>query len=169
MSHPERYEKSQKIPGTSSRFLIGVSQTGWIGSDHILCITSEARFIENYKRVYFRDIQYLLVRDTVTYRVTRIILGSLTVLFFMFGWFSSTPGFNYVGYFVAALFAVVFLVDLVRGPTCRTYLKTAVQTEELMFLGRRARAKKFIETITPLLEKAQSGPAPESQSSGRSE
>ena len=39
--------------------------TVWLGRDHLLLV-SRAGYTENYKRFYFRDIQAIIIRKTVT-------------------------------------------------------------------------------------------------------
>ena len=55
---PQTY---QRLPGT--RRTPFRRATLWLGADHILSVNS-ARFSEEYKRYYFKDIQAIVVRQT---------------------------------------------------------------------------------------------------------
>jgi hypothetical protein len=62
---------------------------------------------------------------------------------------------------LAGIFGIILLINLVLGPTVRTYLKSAVQTEELGSLNRLRRAHKAIARLEPLIITAQGRLGPE--------
>lgn len=132
----------------------------WLGPDHLLFVESSG-FNESYKRFYFRDIQALTLRRTNTARNINIILGVIT---FFFGFLGLAVVHDDIGKIFmlgfAAIFGLLLTVNAVGGTSCRCYLKTAVQTEELSALSRLRRARKVLNKIRPLIVAAQGGQAP---------
>jgi hypothetical protein len=137
----------------------------WLGGDHLLLVETSGS-TENYKRFYFRDIQAITVQETGRGRVWNFILGGVLLLstFAMFFTLSSGTPARLVGGDIAGEIAlatvmvisgVFLLVGLVAGPTCKTYLRTAVQTEELASLCRVRQTRKVMDKIRPLMVAAQ--------------
>jgi hypothetical protein len=58
---------------------------------------------------------------------------------------------------LAMLFVLFFLVNLLLGATCKCYLRTAVQIEELPSVRRIRQAQKIVSKIRPLIAAAQGG------------
>ena len=56
--------------------------TVWMGSDHLLLV-SRAGYTENYKRFYFRDIQAIIIRKTVTSLIGNTVLIILAIGFIL--------------------------------------------------------------------------------------
>jgi hypothetical protein len=56
---------------------------------------------------------------------------------------------------IAGLFGLIFLLNLLPGPTCTCHLQTAVHREELPSLRRLRRAQKVIARLQPLIARAQ--------------
>jgi hypothetical protein len=128
--------------------------TVWMARDHLLLI-SRTGYTENYKRFYFRDIQAILIRKTVTSLVGNIALIILALGFFL--WAADVS--DSVGRIVLALlggfFTFLTLLSLWRGSTCVTQIKTAVQTEQLAAWNRMRAARKGMAMIRPRLLEAQ--------------
>ncbi len=137
----------------------------WLGGDHLLLLETSG-FTENYKRFYLRDIQAITVQETKRGQTWNIILGGMLLLLILVTIFTipkTTPsqwtsnevaGGITLGFFVA-IFTASFLISFLAGPTCRTHLRTAVQTEELASLCRVRQARKVIGKIRPLIAAAQ--------------
>jgi hypothetical protein len=137
----------------------------WLGGDHLLLVETNG-FTENYKRFYFRDIQAITVQETHRGQVWNFIRGGILLLstFVMFfTWPSGAParwnGGEFAGEIALATVMVIsgvfLLVGLVAGPTCKTYLRTAVQIEELASLCRVRQTRKVVDKIRPLMAAAQ--------------
>jgi hypothetical protein len=133
----------------------------WLGADHLLLVDSNG-YTETYKRFYFRDLQAFTFTLTKRRLVWNCILGIATGICLL-GWaidlLSSPPvtaAGIITGTIVTAIFAVPLLLNNLLGPTCRCYLKTAVQTEELPPLKRLFRARKIMARLRPLISQAQS-------------
>ena len=54
-----------------------------------------------------------------------------------------------------------WVVNLIKGPTCNCYLRTAVQIKELPSLSRLKRARKVLARLRPLITAAQGALTPE--------
>jgi hypothetical protein len=144
-----------RLPGRSSSVVARYRVYG--AADHLLAVSNYG-FSESYKRFYFRDIQAIVVQRTEIATTLTVILSLLTGLaaFFWIVFMISNdrPTAIYV-FIVTALFAALLAVNLVLGPTCHCYVKTAVQTERLNAVGRIRTARKFLARVRPLIENAQ--------------
>lgn len=140
----------RRLPGRG-RSLIGYG-TLWLGKDHLLSLSNHI-FSEDYKRFYFRDVQALIVRKTVRGRVWNILLGSLAALFTLIA-IQGDIGWTFSG-ICAVIFFFSFLINVLRGPTCVSHLRTAVHMEKLPSLHRLRTASNAINILKPLIEEAQ--------------
>lgn len=141
-----------------SRFAVKLSSL-WLAPDHLLCVNSTG-FVESYKRFYFRDIQAVVIRKTQRRAIYNAILGTIAAC--LLGLFMAlTPSKSEAGFIVWLILVGVviffFLVNNLLGAGCVTYLRTAVQIEQLASLGRIHRARRVLETIRPLIAAAQGG------------
>ena len=145
-----------KLPGVGHQ--IGSHTRLYRGADHLLQVSS-VTFSESYKRFYFRDIQAFIVIRTHDWIV---VIGLLLMLALGLTGLAVGVG-DSVGSIVlgsfAALSLVLALVVGLRGPSCRCYVRTAVQTETLPSLNRLRRVDKVLAELKPLLDAAQ-GPMP---------
>lgn len=137
----------------------------WLGSDHLLKIDSN-RFVETYKRFYFRDIQAITIRTTKRRQFWNVIL--LLLLLMCLGGLSEPFVRRFVPWTMLVL-AAPLLVNNLLGITCVTFLRTAVQVEELPSLSRVGRVHKVLERIRPLISAAQGELTPEETSAGMQE
>lgn len=141
-----------RLPGKKKSFLIGY-YTLWQAADHLLMVYS--RFgIEDYKRFYFADIQSIITHKTITGKIQNLVISLFLVGFGIMTVTLDSAG-AIVGGIMAACFAIFLIVNCVRGPTCATYLQTAVQTEKLHSLYRLKSARKVMDRLKPLLENVQ--------------
>lgn len=164
---PDKTTKYERLSGSGVDFLgMGFASlhTLWLGPDHLLSVSSSG-FRENYKRFYLRDIQAIVMKRTLKWLAGNIAWGLLCVLLLV----PAVLGviWEWSPYGVAALevpLAIVFigfLLNLIRGPTCACYLKTAVQTDRLEALMRRRTAIVVMTRLKELIEGAQGVLSPE--------
>lgn len=140
-------------------------------ADHLLQVQSTG-FNESYRRFYYRDIQAILVQRTALWHILSGLLGAPTLLILIptasafLANLTSGAGALSEGVVVAGAFAfaggVLLAVNLALGPTCRCFLKTAVQTERLVAVGRVRAARRFIARIRPRIVEAQGLSHPDS-------
>ncbi len=139
----------------------------WLGDDHLLCVES-AGYSETYKRFYFRDIQAVTIQQTMRYQWLNGIAAFIFLSFFALSlatlpktspslWSSGEIAGGIVLAVVLGLCVLLLLANLFCGATCKTGVRTAVQTEELPSLCRVRRARKVLQNIRPLIAAAQGG------------
>lgn len=124
----------------------------WEGPDHLLWVES-AVFQENYRRFYFQDIKSVVLRRTGRRTAWTWGLGAFLVLFAAITVFSD--GVAYFSIFMTALLAILTAAQWLKGPGCRVYLQTAVQTYHLSNLVRMRKALKVMDRIRASAETAQ--------------
>jgi hypothetical protein len=148
----------RRLPGrgrkTSGFISVGATvNTIWLASDHLLLRESVYGLSETYKRFYFRDIQAFIVRRSPAWIGWISVLTALSLIFF-FVW--GVTGWHGWGWpFFSALCFVLTMVQLARGPSCVTYLVTAVQRELLGSLNRLRKAQRVLKILVPLIEEKQ--------------
>ena len=148
----------QRLPGKKKGFLIG-HYTLWQGSDHLLQIYSRLG-VEDYKRFYFNDIQAVTTRKTGVGTVLSFVLGVSTVLFCLFA-VTSGGAWSIFNAIIAGVMLLLWIINFFRGPTCETYLLTAVQTEKLHSLHRLKITQPVMNRLRSLIEQRQGRINPE--------
>ena len=151
---PQTY---QRLPGT--RRTPFRRATLWLGADHILSVNS-ARFSEEYKRYYFKDIQAIVVRQTsgatAMSKALDLVVEIVLALLAFSAWRLQWRGPAVAG----AVILVLFILSKTPGPRCVCQLITAVSSDTLPSLYRLRTADAVVRIVAPLVEQAQSeGPA----------
>ena len=130
----------------------------WLGPDHLLYVVNDG-YTEAYKRFYFRNIQAVGLVRTRAANVYGLLWGGLALTLLAvaltgvrFAW--PAPAWILVAA-AAALLALGFLVNLLLGPTCDCFLRTAVQTERLYPIHRMRAATRAFERIREAVRAAQ--------------
>lgn len=132
----------------------------YAGDDHLLLVENSG-FSEDYRRFAYRDVQALVVVRSNRFWGWLLALSLPTLAFGLPSAFSWEGFGAAAGWVATLLFAIPLLVHVLRGPTCRATLFTAVQRVELGSLGRvRAVARAFPE-IRRRVEAAQGAAAPD--------
>lgn len=133
-------------------------QSLWLGDGHLLSVDANS-YSEEYKRFYFRDIQAIFVCPNPRRAIWNGILGAVLIMHLLvFGWL----GFPMIGLAIMALIlGIPLVINNIMGPACRTFLRTAVQVEELPSLNRIARTQRVLARIRPLIAAAQGKLSPE--------
>lgn len=146
------------MPGARFITLTG-RRSLWRGADHLLYLTYRG-FTEEYRRFYFADIQTIFYRKTAAGKVLNAIMGIIAFLFALWaylGW--KVQRWEMWGVVTVSVFAAIFLVfllaNLLLGPTCKFYLRTAVQLQHIPSVRRVRPARKAIRMIQPLIEAVQ--------------
>jgi hypothetical protein len=126
-----------RLPGRS----LGVASRGslWIAPDHVLLV-HESLTGESYRRFFFRDIESIVIRATSRRRTLALVLLALAVLNLLplLALVSSNAGTRWMAWMAAgsAFWLVLSLVNVLRGPTCETRIRTGVQEDVVPPLGR---------------------------------
>jgi hypothetical protein len=148
----------RRLPGKKKGFLIGY-HTLWQGSDHLLQIYSRLG-VEDYKRFYFNDIQAIIVCPTAAGKIQNLILGVLAGLFGLLSVIAG-GGLSFFFTIISGALAFILLINFFKGPTCETYLMTAVQTEKLHALHRIKIAQPVMDQLRSFIEQRQGRIDPE--------
>lgn len=122
----------------------------WRAEDHLLLVQRQG-YTENYRRYYFSAIQGFVITPNNTSvalgaisgvpLVAAAVVTTLTLLGTLDVAWS-------VGVDILALpWLFVFIINWIRGPTCTTYLCTAVADVLLAPLGRQRDAQRLIPVI----------------------
>jgi hypothetical protein len=150
----------QRLTRSRNRSLFAVAAVSraslWLGDDHLLLVSTNG-YAETYKRFYFRDIQAFVMERTSTFRGINIVLIMAIVLLATFAIVASVAGVKIFLFALAGILVVFACLNVLQGQTCRCFLRTAVQTEELPPLNRVRRARKAFARLRPLVAAAQGG------------
>ena len=168
-----------KLPGRGLRkttFAVSATRCRlWLAADHLLSVDFTIAS-EEYRRFYFRDIEAFVVRRTAQRQIWNWVLlglalvtaGPLLALFISeqksgaaWSFTADNGGLLIAAGIVLAFWALLILINTLRGPTCRVHVRTAVQCEPLFSLGRLSTARKVLARIRPLIAAAQGAATPE--------
>jgi hypothetical protein len=155
----KQYQRlTRSAPYSSGRITVALAwrQSLWLAQDHLLSIRSN-RFVEEYRRFYFRDIQAITVRKTRRRDFWNMVL-SLLLLFCVAILMSQDNAIRMAVWawsLVLVLVGLPLLLNNLLGPTCTCYMRTAVQVEELPSMNRLRKAQKILMLIRPLIAAAQ--------------
>ena len=149
-------ERYRRLPGRRRGFLFGSSV--WLGSDHLLLVKS-ARFREEYKRFYFRDVQAIVTASAARFHIsTRAVLVAVL-------WIWALAAVNALQqrlhlklgwtWWTVSAALVIAWIYVSAGWSCRCRIYTAVSSEELPSLYRTWTARRFLKKVEPYLAQAQ--------------
>jgi len=122
----------------------------YLGPDHLLSVTSHY-MSEDYYRFYYRDIQALITRKTISGLAQNIIYGFF-FLIFLIPLYRLSEGWAVFFSIMAGSFLLLLFINWLRGPTCITYIMTPVQTMRLSSLSRIKILNKAMIRLRPLIE-----------------
>jgi hypothetical protein len=123
-----------------------------MAADHLLAVHSN-RISERYQRIYFKDVQALIVQEP-DYSQRKMIWGGLSALLAIA---LVTLFFNKQYAFIpllAIVFAIPFSIFLSIAE-CRCYAVTALGRYKLGALKNRDSLERALAVLTPLLLEAQ--------------
>jgi hypothetical protein len=153
------------IPGLGSgagSFRIAMRHRLYQGADHLLLIQSTG-FTEDYRRLYYRDIGCVIVRRTQRALWLGILFALLLLLsLFLLVDFWTGGSFPFTNLFfggLSALFGIILVANLVRGPTCACFLTTEVQTVEVPAPRRMAKVPRLVDFLRAQTASEPSGAA----------
>ena len=140
----------------------------WLGSDHILKVTL-AGYSEEYRRFYLADVRGFVMQRTNSMAawigglgVLSVGLGVAGIGLWSGGGTDDRIGGGIMGG-AAVVFLVLFLTNLIRGPSCNFYIKTAIQTDRIHSVSRIKAAEALIAILMPLILEAQKSATGESR------
>jgi hypothetical protein len=128
--------------------------TLWLAKDHMLQI-EHTGYSEEYKRFYYRDIQSITVRrDNRALAWTIFFVAMLGIGIAMMLQSDSNGGW-FFGLMFASLFTLFLIINLLKGASCISHIKTAVQEDQLPSLRRVKKTDKALAQIRTLVAAAQ--------------
>ncbi len=141
-----------RLPGRAHGLFFGFPEELWLRQDHLLCV-SLALFFENYQRLYYRDIESLTIVRTPRFWALNLLfalplLAGLALLPL------ASPAPSLV---LFALWLALTLANLLRGPTCKTVIRTRITTRTLTSLRRLRNAERAAALLEARVREAQSG------------
>jgi hypothetical protein len=118
--------------------------TKWYLSEDCLLAAKRVMYAVEYRRFYFRDLEYIMVWPNRLWlwrlMIPAVLLAALGIS--LWQWVNSTAG---------AIFAVVALawvgLELALGPTARSSIRTTGATVDLPLVMRTRRARKVLAKI----------------------
>ena len=136
----------RRLPGRSPvhRLIASLSNILWLGDDHLLHVET-AFFQQTYRRFAYGDIQALLLRETPRGLAVNIVLGVLAAGCALIAWSTEGDGWTsrvFVG--LAVFWVASFVVNVLRGKTCRCHLQTAAGPHALPSLNRVRPARRAV-------------------------
>lgn len=124
----------------------------WLSDEHLLSVKSTG-YTEDYLRVYIKDLKGIVACHTRTWMVVNSLLG-IVLLLFGIGILRSDDIFS-AGTIALALFGlpflIAFVVNLAKGPTCKTNLLTPLGPVEIPALNRSRMIPRLIKELRPLI------------------
>lgn len=142
--------KYYRVPGAYwGSFMQGKGT--WVGSDHLM-VSWRLMYTEYYRRFYFRDIQAIIIQPTADRLIQNILLGViagiwLVSLLAVLGARRPLVTWSWILACLFFGFMLLIMMNLFRGRTCRTFVKTAVSMQRLPNLDRLPGAQKFIDVM----------------------
>lgn len=144
-----------RVPGRSP-LINPLRSSLWLGDDHLLLV-SHSFIAETYRRFPLHAIQAIVITESKRSQLYNLILGISGILLLigtlslgmLSPWVALVPGVQLM------VVCILLLINLGRGPTCRTTLRTAVQTVELGSLARLRRARATLAALTERIEAVQ--------------
>jgi hypothetical protein len=121
------YNPIPKIGTGKFGFEVGMRNRLYQGPDHLLIVQSTG-YTEEYKRIAYPDIRYLMVMETYGQTRQGMVSGAI-ILLILFCHFLGLP-WLVVGV-ISTPFLFWFVANIMLGPSCRCYLNTHVQTVQL--------------------------------------
>ena len=126
----------------------------YLGPDHLLLVEIEG-YDEKYRRFYFRDVQTIAVRRDMRRLAVNLLLSVIWGLLSLALIGPALQGWFYPLGLVSVAFLILILVNTLRGATCAAYISTAAGTKRLYALHRIPLARRSLQEIRPLIQRAQ--------------
>jgi hypothetical protein len=124
----------------------------WLGDDHLLSVKSTG-YTEDYVRIYLKDLKGVVAQRTKTWMMLNILLGIVVGLCGI-GILNTNDIFSggtIALFIVGTPFLIVFLVNLLKGPTCKTNLLTPLGLVDIPALQRSRKVTRLIQELRPLV------------------
>ena len=141
----------KKLPGRSGQSRL------WLGEDHLLLVTKSG-YHESYRRLYFSDIQAIIVRKSAQRMIINIICGSCALLFVPLAFIGPLRLLVTVALVLVCLAVVI---NSLLGSTCKCSIQTMTARHPIPPLERTRYVLKTLSEILPLIAASQGHLPPE--------
>ncbi len=141
MSEEKEYTR---LPGSGAKGLRTRARL-FAGEDHLLCIYNTG-YIETYKRFYYKDISAIVACKTDRGKNWNVVFGGIALIFLLLA-YTSMDLWSSTSLKMSGVFLLFLFVNYLRGPTCKTYLRTAASEEVLPSLNRLKTALKTMDSL----------------------
>lgn len=157
-----KYKRLGRTSTYAANWLVGpmIRVRLFLGPDHLLLV-EKIWFRETYRRFFFKDIQAFVLHKTNHWLGTNLGLAIAAILFGLFAIVSANQTGALVLGIVTGCFLLFLGLNIAAGPTCRCYLKTAVQFQQLHALKRPRHLRKLLDRIRHNIVLSQAIEAPE--------
>jgi hypothetical protein len=135
-------------------------KTLWLSADHLLQI-EHTGYSEEYKRFYYRDIQSISVRRNNRALVWSIFFCVMMALGLALLIYTDSVALRWFWGCFSALFFLSLLIHVIKGASCISHIRTAVQQEELPSLRRVRKTEKALAQLRARVAVAQGSLPPE--------
>ncbi len=139
----KEYQKIKGLGTGGSSFQLGLRSRLYAHEDHLLVVQSTG-YSEDYKRLFYRDIRYVVMQKTYGQEVQAMISGGLVLVTLLL---ALTP----MPWWIPALLCVPcliwFVMNWLGGSAGKCYANTAIQTIELPAPRRLNQLPKLIEFL----------------------
>lgn len=128
--------------------------TLWLGADHLLQV-EHTGYAEEYKRFHFRDIQSITIqRDNRALYYSIFFAVGLGICLALMAYFDDIAARVFWG-IAGSIFLLLLIINFVKGPSCTSRIKTAVQEEEIPAFRRIKKTEKAMAHIRQLIAATQ--------------
>jgi hypothetical protein len=126
----------------------------WEGEEELMLVESNG-YVESYKRFNYANIQGFIIRRTNGAKIATFILAAICVCFGALAIAVSDIEGRIALIVIASVFFLLGLVNVLMGQSCETFVRTAVQTDDLPSLDRLPRARKVLNRLKPRIAATQ--------------
>ncbi len=151
MKFRRKQKDYKKLPGQGLSLAVRTSL--WQGPDHLL-VLERTGYSENCRRLYYADIQALVIQVN-RHRFFWGLVLAVPLLLIMAWWLSTEGEALWPARILTGCFFLIWLVNILRGPTCTCRIQTRTSEQALASLSRMRAADKMLRRIQPLIEAAQ--------------
>ena len=140
----KEYQAIKGVGAGRSSFQIGLRSRLYAHEDHLLVVQSTG-YSEDYKRLFYRDIRYVVMQKTYGQEVQAVISGGLVLVTLILG--LTTTLWWWIPAMLCVPCLIWFVMNWVGGSAGKCYANTAIQTIELPAPRRLNQLPKLIEFL----------------------
>lgn len=130
---------------------IGGTRRIWLGEDHVL-LAMRSFCTEYYRRLYFSDIQAVIIRPTPAGKIWSIVLAAGTLM----GLGGLLAGGAHPAFLAGPVIGAMLLAgNIALGATCQCHVRTAVGMHQVPTASRMRSAERFGNAVGPLVVRVQ--------------